>query len=102
MGGSRDVPIVVAQDVPCWLQQAGASELKLFEQRGMSLTYKIFFLTDPGVTAQHQIILTRYQGQQVEFNPGTVLSSTRPDASAGLGMLWKVMIGEQTPEFVGS
>jgi hypothetical protein len=101
MGGNRDVPIVVAEDVPCWLQQAGATELKLFEQRGMTLSYKIFFLTDPGVTAQHQIVLTWYQDQEAEFNPGTVLSATKPDATAGLGKLWKVMVGEQTPEFVG-
>jgi hypothetical protein len=99
MGGNRDVPIVVHDDVPCWVQQASSSEVMLYQQRGMSLSYKIFFVSDLGLNEQHEIVVTRYREQAVEFNPGTVLSGPSPDASAGLGLLWRVMTGIQTPEF---
>lgn len=99
VGGNRDVPVVVQEDVPCWVQQASSSEVMLFQQRGMMLKYKIFFRADLGLNEQHEIVVTWYRNQAVEFNPGTVLTTTPPDASAGLGVLWKVMTGEQSPEF---
>lgn len=101
MGGSLEVPTVVADDVHCWVQPASSNEQMLFEKRGMDVTRKIFFTFNPQLTEQHQIIITRYPNPATvyESNPLTVLSFPKDDASAGLGLLWRVMVGEQTAEF---
>lgn len=100
VGGNRDEPIVVYADEPCWVQQASSTEITLFQQQGMYLMHKIFFRRDLHLDAQHWIIVTWYRDEVVEFNPGSVLSKPSPDASAGLGLLWRIMTGEQTAEFI--
>ena len=57
-GGYSSNPQVVRTDVECWEQQASASEIKLYEKRGISVTRKVYFTEDPGVTEQHQIVIT--------------------------------------------
>lgn len=100
--GSNIYGIVVERvGVECWEQQASAGEMNDFEKRGIQVTTKMFFYDDPQLTEQHRILVTERNGIPAPFlditdvsNPNTmdVKSSTFPDSSAGLGILWKVML----------
>lgn len=88
-------------NVEVWEQQASASEMKDFEKRGIQVTTKMFFVEDPQLTEQHRILVTSRNGVAAPYlditdvsNPNVmdVKSSTFPDSSAGLGILWKVML----------
>lgn len=95
LGGRRNKPQNVATDVVCWEQQASNAEVLEFEKRGMSLQKKIYFLTDPEVDEHHEILITKRNGVTVSGPIRyDVLSESLPDASAGLGIVYKVMIGQ--------
>lgn len=101
LGGGKDGETVEQTDVECWEQQASASEITEFGKRGINVSRKIFFVEDPGVTERHQIIITSRLGVLVPAASQLSLdvkSDTRPDASAGLAILWKVMTGDSTGE----
>jgi len=97
LGGNKDSPIVEQTNVVCWEQQASASEIRDFEKKGMSISRKVYFLVDPVVTARHQILITERKGvaQSSPINLD-VMSHTLPYASAGLGVVYKVMVNENT------
>jgi len=67
-----------------------------YEKRGISITRKVFFLTDPAITERHEILITSRLGFAV--SSPTVLevrSESLPDASAGMGVVYKVMVEEE-------
>ena len=83
----------------CWEQRASTTETNEFAKRGMNIRTKVFFPSDPGVTSRHQILITSRDGVAVSSPIAfDVMSSEAPDASAGLGVLWKVFIGRITSE----
>ncbi len=94
--------VVIEQtDVECWEQQAGSSEVIEYEKRGQIVTSRMYFVDNPNVNEQHRILVTeRLEEPTANLditdvnNPDTldVVSVTAPDASAGLGVLWKVML----------
>ncbi len=100
LGGRRNDPVTVASDVVCWEQQASNSEVLEFEKRGMRLVKKIYFTTDPAVDEHHQLLITE-RNDVVVSNPieYDVLSESLPDATAGLGVAYKVMIGQNPGKF---
>lgn len=91
-GSSDDFSGVVFTDRECWRQVARHSEIELFEKRGITVTDKIYFLTDPLLDERHNIEdvrdkdMTAGTGQTLE-----VRSRAIPDAAAGLGVVYKVM-----------
>ena len=97
LGASCDVPEVMAAEVECWVQQAGTSEMRDFEKRGMRVNRKVFFTFDPQVTEQYDILITEINGV-AQTNPArhTVRTQPQHDASAGLGVVWRVMTEELT------
>lgn len=100
-GGSRDTVTVEQRNVPCWEQQASASEVENFRKRGMSIDRKIFFPTNPNVTNRHQIVITEREDEEVDSDDEIVLevkSVNQPDSSAGFQLLWKVMVNQLTGE----
>lgn len=75
----------------CWRQQAGDSEVTWWQQRGEVVTDKVYFTSDPGLDP----------GCVLDFGTERydVVSLPKPDASAGLGVVWRAMvryIGETT------
>ena len=96
-GGTRDVPYIEQSGVKCWLQQASASEVQSYEKRGININRKVFFTQNPNVTENHQIIITKRSGVTVSLTMD-VFSEPDPDASAGLGVVWRVMCNEVTSE----
>jgi hypothetical protein len=100
IGGSKTLPVVIMQNVPAWVQSVGASEIMKWQQRGMSVTHKIYFPgpTDPGILSQDQIIITAKFGFVLAI-PGHVLevkSAPEPDSSSGLGYLWSCLAEDLT------
>ncbi len=93
LGGRRNAPVVAATNVVCWEQQASNKEILEFEKRGKLIEKKIYFLTDPGVTEQSEILITdRGSGTIADPVKYYVKSESLPDASAGLGVVYKVMV----------
>jgi hypothetical protein len=81
--------------VRCWEQQAGAKEIADYEQRGVSVDRKIYFTEDPRLTVRHEIVITERNGAKVSFERQEtldVMAEPRPDASAGLGVVFRVMV----------
>lgn len=99
LGGSQDKVAIDQTNVVCWEQQASAREIKDFEKKGMSINRKIFFLTDPSVTSRHRILITERLGvTQTDPVALDVTAEALPDASAGLGVVFRVMANENTGE----
>ncbi len=95
LGGRKNKPVNVTTNLLCWEQQASNAEILEFEKRGMIISKKIYFLSDPGVDEHHEILITERNGVAVS-NPirYDVASESLPDASAGLGVVYKVMINQ--------
>lgn len=103
LGGSASSAVIEQTGVACWVQQAGTSEAKDYEKRGMRVNRKVYFTERPNVTERHELIITAMiiNGQLTTIPEAdqiilTVKTEPRPDASAGLGVLYKVMAEELT------
>lgn len=88
LGASVDTWTNVFEDRACWQQAASEREITEFSKRGISVTTKIYFTTDPELDETHVI----------DVNDGTyeVRSRSKPDASAGMGIVWRVYAEETT------
>jgi hypothetical protein len=96
MGGSRYTPTVEQTGVACWEQQVSAAEVEQWEKKGMDLRTKIYFVSDPGVTLRHQLVVTSRNGTAVASADQVVwdvLDSPSPDVSVGRQLLWRVTCG---------
>jgi len=91
LGGSKDsYPTTLFTDLACWQQPAGDSEITEAQRRGITITNKIYFNADPGVDERDVLEI----GGQVY----KVVSFGEPDASVGLGLLWRVMVNRTSTE----
>lgn len=99
LGGSKDSFTSQETGVRCWEQAAGDNEVLEYQKRGIRIARKVYFTSDPGVTERHQILVTSRNGTAVSSPiPLDVRSRAMPDASAGLGVLYRVMCDEHTGE----
>lgn len=101
LGSSRDIPSLMDTDVECWEQQASASEIHEWMQRGVKCSRKIFFPEDPGITEQYEIVITSRDRGDTELTEDqqlrlTVVAQPQPDAGAGLGVVYRIMCDEWT------
>lgn len=87
LGGSRD-SFSSSGTLSCWRQVANDREIREFDKRGISITDKVYFTSDPGINETCRLI----------FPDGTyeVRSFAAPDASAGKGVVWRVMVERTT------
>ena len=99
LGGTIDTPAGTTTGVVCWEQAASDREVLEFEKRGMQIDRKVYFRTDPNLTTRHQILITKRLGVVVA-NPDVldVKSAAGPDATAGLGIVFRVMCQLLTSE----
>lgn len=101
LGGKKWVYETVSTGVECWEQQTGSSDLVMYQKKGLTATRKIYFTSDPGVTARHRIVMTKRNGaavasaDQIELE---VVGAPIPDSSVGKEILWKVLVKELTGE----
>lgn len=85
--------------VYCWEQNASHKEILEYDKRGMVITKKVYFLEDPGLGERHQVLISERNGATIASPvPLDVVSEALPDASAGLGVVYKVMCIEHTGE----
>ena len=89
LGGSKDSFATVSSGM-CWHQQAGDSEVTEFQKRGITISGKVYFASDPALNETHVLTI---DGQTYE-----VTSHPEQDASAGLGVVWRVMVNRKTSE----
>ena len=93
LGGSKDsFPTTVFTDRACSRQVASASQIQEFEKKGITVTDKVFFTSDPGIDERH--ILTDVRNTGAMAGTGDTLevrSRPVPDASVGLGVVYRVM-----------
>jgi len=95
LGGAKDsYGTAVFTGRACWLQQAGDNEVTRFQKKGIDVTGKIYFTVDPGLTTKHDVVVLDKAGNAL--GTWTVKSRPRPDASAGLGVLFRVMVDQST------
>lgn len=85
--GTRDSYATVST-LSCWRQPAGEKEIEEFAKRGVSVTNKVYFTSDPGIDERHALEIG---GETYE-----VRSFSDPDASAGLGIVYKVFVERTT------
>lgn len=104
-GGDLYGITVEQTDVECWEQAASDSEIKEFEKRGQSVTTKVYFASNPNVTERHRILITERNGTEqsnlditdvANLDTLEVSSVSSPDASVGLGVLWRIMCRANT------
>ena len=89
LGGSSDAYETVSTGLSCWQQSASDGEVEEFEKRGIAVTDKVYFASDPGVDARFVLEVTNPQTGSTDTLE--VRSRAKPDASAGLGVLYRVM-----------
>lgn len=86
MGGSVDTFTTIFSARSCWRQQLSSAEVLWWQQRSVNVSNKIFFASDPQLD----------EGCIIEFPDSDdfydVKSYAEPDASAGLGVLYRVMV----------
>ena len=84
LGGAKDSFVVIFTDRACWRQQASSSEINTAQARGINVTHKVFFASDPRLTEKDVLV--------IDGDTMSVRSFPHPDASAGLGKVWRVMV----------
>ena len=84
MGGGKDTWADVFTNRACWRQPASDNEVKFAEKQGIQVTHKVYFTSDPLLNNAHRLTFTDGQYE--------VVSRPIPDASVGLGRVWRVML----------
>ena len=92
----KDSFTAVSTDLECWQQPAGDVLTQEFEKKGITVTNKVYFKADPGVDTSFQLVVTNPQTGTTHTLD--VQSRAKPDASAGLGILFRVMAEEKTTD----
>ena len=88
MGGLVDTyPTTIFSDRSCWRQKLSDTEASYWMKKSQEVTHKVFFASDPGLD----------EGCVLEIDGDVldVVSVSNPDASVGLGYLWRVNCNQQ-------
>lgn len=98
LGGSESAFSNVFTGRKCWRQTAGESERIEFEKRGILVTDKIYFLTDPGLDEKHVVEVSKMHGRVTVAGTDTLEVRTKavPDATTGLGVVYRIFAAERT------
>lgn len=91
-GGDYDVPETVESDRACWVQPASDREVTIYQRRSQNVTHKVYFRGNPGVGPGY--IITPSNG---EFSGKTLEVRSAAEATAGTGLLYRVMVEEIQP-----
>ena len=93
-GGSKTQYATVFSNTECWQQAASQGEIDELDKRGVVATDKVYFTSNVDLDERHQLTVTNtLSGSTVTFD---VVSRSVPDASAGKGVVWKVMCRVRT------
>lgn len=94
-GGTTDTfPTTLFSDRPCFQQALSHRELEAYEKRGFAATDKVYFVTRPDVDERDVLVITNEKtGETRTFE---VVLRALPDATAGLGVAYKVVVRYET------
>ena len=90
MGGGKNTSTTVFSNWECWRQPAGDSEMEFAAKRGIQISHKVYFTADPELDERHTLVFS-----DGEYN---VVSRPVPDASVGLGVVYKVWLRHNSSE----
>ena len=90
MGGGKDSFTIIFSNRTCWRQPAGDSEIEYASKRSIQISHKVFFTSNPELDERHILVFS-----DGEYN---VVSNPSPDASLGLGVVWRVMLSYNSGE----
>ena len=96
-GATRDSHEVIQINVECWEQTLSANTIDEYQKRGINVTNRVYFASDPNVQEEYEIVITERNGTAVSVANQRALdvkAAYDPDASAGLGVLYKVLVFE--------
>jgi hypothetical protein len=98
--------VVIEQTgVSCWEQKASSSKVMEYQKRGIQISTTVYFTSNPNLTERHRILITERNGVETAnqdvydpHNPDVldVQSSSYPDDSVGLGILWSAVCSNST------
>ena len=95
-GGGRRRDDAVSSGIPCWQQTASDRDVTEYAKRGITVTDKVYFTGNVDVDESNGMTITNsLAGSTVSFD---VVSKAVPDASAGMGVVWRVMLNARTDE----
>lgn len=99
LGSSVDSFSIVSQDVSCWEQTRSEKSEVDMQKRSMDDIRKVYFTADLGLDEKYVLIMTSKNGTAIPLASQKILSvvsKAEPDASAGMGILWRVMCQYRT------
>jgi len=89
LGGSKETfPTTTFTGRACWQQPAGEALIREFQKRGITVTNKVYFTADPGLDERDILI--------IGSDTFEVRSKANPDASAGLGIVYRILCEKTT------
>lgn len=95
--GEVDDPQTVDTDVHVWIQPASNSEITQFQRRDQEVTHKAYFKGNPGVRPGYFLVPADGPTIACPVAGATLEVKSGAEATAGLGLLWKVMCREIQP-----
>jgi len=86
-----DGPVVVSDNIPCWVQPVTDREEIAHDRRSQYVTNKVYFSTDPGIKPGY--FVEPYDGPSA----GKSLEvKSAAECTAGTGLLWRAFVEDKT------
>lgn len=99
LGAAVPTDTVVFEDATCWVQQMSAKASGEYQKQGFRQVRKVYFTEDLPIKANQMFVITFIHGKTVPVEERVVLeviTTPSPDAGAGTGTVWKVIVGSST------
>lgn len=74
----------------CWRQRVSERAASTWQARSIEVSDKVYFASDPGLMENDVLTFSDVTGWRF-----VVMSASEPDASAGLGFLWSVVVNRE-------
>jgi len=74
----------------CWRQRISERAASLWQARSIAVTNKVYFASDPGLIENDVLTFPDDSGWRY-----VVMAASEPDASAGLSLLWSVVVDRE-------
>ena len=98
-GSAVDVFVVLHSSVPCWSQVLRDWRQSDMQKREIFNPTRVYFSQNYGLDESHVIMITSMNGNAITLANQKILSvvsNVAPDASAGIGLLWRVICEYRT------
>ena len=92
LGGDYDDLQAIESGRACWVQPASDREINVFQRREQNVTHKVYFKADPSLAPGY--VITPTTGP---FTGKTLEVKSVAEATAGTGILYRVMVEEIQP-----